>query len=243
MGCGTSKHKPQPAASVCQQTGCEWTVQHKAEIDAITEIVGKWARGGENAAQQAKADFRARVLKGDAMSSAIDAAAGAAMTGGALGAAMGGLLGAGTAGAAAMERSGSNRDQGQSAANAAASGGALGAMLGAALGGLVCGLGAGMWATKVHDLVDNIFSTPPKEAKKLARETLSSGVISEVYSINEQTGQVTVEERRELLTGAELDDVFREKVRQLAQGQGKADRLVFLELMCLCLCIEVIRRC
>merc|ERR1719311_224503 len=107
--------------------------------------------------------------------------------------------------------------------------GALGALVGGAMGALAGGLTGGMQAQQAHELVRKIFASTRQDARQIAEKSLSDGVISEVYE-------------QEMLTATDMDQVFREKVRALGVGQqAGVAKMMSLELLSLCLCIEVLR--
>jgi len=211
MGCGGSK--PRSATTIWQQSGCEWTAKYRTEVLEICAIVSEWNRDKDGA--KAKRAFEARVLKGTRVSSAWGAAAEGMKMASQFGAAAGVTLAHQTSGM-------------------------LGALVGGAMGALAGGISGGMHAQQVHKFVVQIFTSTEPEAKKLAEESLASGVIKEVYNVD--AGVVTVQERTEKLTGRDCDDIFRQKVEDMAVGQeAGAEKLLFLELTSLCLCIEVLR--
>mmetsp|Transcript_18799 Transcript_18799/g.58044 ORF Transcript_18799/g.58044 Transcript_18799/m.58044 type:complete len:103 (+) Transcript_18799:469-777(+) len=97
--------------------------------------------------------------------------------------------------------------------------------------------GGAMSMETAHATANSMFSRAPADARRLAEETLSRGAIAEAY---EASGPL---QQARKLTGHEVTQIFREKVRQLAGLAETAGQVARLELMVLSLSVEVLRRC
>mmetsp|Transcript_86552 Transcript_86552/g.193551 ORF Transcript_86552/g.193551 Transcript_86552/m.193551 type:complete len:239 (-) Transcript_86552:18-734(-) len=237
MGCGSSR--PQAAVLILGLPGCEWTERFASEIREIAPIVRGWSHDGDGAKWLQA--YKEKVLKGDLLDNGVAAASQGSMVAAQMGAALGGLFGAAAGAAASDSRRGTSQGQAE-LAQAANALGSLGAAFGGAMGALVGAASGGLQANQAHSLASKVFGSSKVEAKKLAEQTLARGCIVEVYSQNPVTGDIIMTERKEKLTGQDFDQLFRERVRSLtAQQQSGADKLALLELVSLCLAIEVLR--
>eukprot|EP00747_Dinoflagellata_sp_TGD_P011348 gnl/TRDRNA2_/TRDRNA2_120677_c0_seq2.p1 gnl/TRDRNA2_/TRDRNA2_120677_c0~~gnl/TRDRNA2_/TRDRNA2_120677_c0_seq2.p1 ORF type:complete len:210 (-),score=35.46 gnl/TRDRNA2_/TRDRNA2_120677_c0_seq2:130-759(-) len=125
-----------------------------------------------------------------------------------------------------------------------ATGGLLGGLLGA-LG--FSGAGAAQRVQEIYDYVAKIFDAPTKrDSRQLALYRLVQEQLRDELLVDPTTGQMMIRTQGKLrFTGDDLDQAFRDKVREMCAGLNSGlatQRTIFLELGLLCLCIEVCRQ-